>query len=98
MTADLRTEADQIAAARPDVIRPVSRRRQLLELARAVKDEETDSPFFVAVSGYAVTLSWLPDDISLITFGALARAVRGGDMTAVSSLLNELCVDIGGAA
>lgn len=94
----LRAESDQIAAARPDVIRRPSRRQQILTMAQHVADEPTDSPFFTAVADYVVKQSWLPDDIARLAFASLAKAWRGHDMPAVASLLNELCCDVGGAA
>lgn len=91
MTADLRAESAALADKRPDAIRqPESKRYFLLRLAKALQDEPTDSPFYTAVSDYAVTYSWLPRDIALLSFSALVRAQAGRDMAAVSQTLNEL--------
>jgi hypothetical protein len=86
------TQAQEVAVIR----HPESRRYQFMQWADAVKDEPTDSPFFTAVSDYAVSQSWLPNDVALLSFAALARAMKGRDMPAIAACLDELCVAVDG--
>jgi hypothetical protein len=75
---------------------PESRRFEFLKLADQVKHLPTDSPFFTAVSDYAVSQSWLPNDVALLSFAALAKAMKGRDMPAIAACLDELCVAVDG--
>ena len=86
----LRQEAAAIADTHPHIQQPESRRYQILRMAQALKDDDIGSPFYVAVSGYAISLSWLPADIAALSFAALVGAVKRRDMDEISSTLNEL--------